>query len=645
VNIDAFVDGLNANNPLADKTKIYVRQISFTGFALKGALNLNNTDPNKALWLDYNGAADIESGAAVTIFDGRKDGKEGTAGADASNEKARGLNPDIISNFNDVLGRGNTTEGVTNVTKPLFASGSPAMVIPTGEDMEVEIIYDVETEDENLSTNLSDGKTKGSSIENRIMKTVSFGSEGMQNGKHYTLNLHLGMNSVKFDAAVSPWEEATDKPEADLPLNMPSFVANTTAVENEVEITSVGQPYMFAVYGLTPGEAVTATVVGATGGVLFGKTLDVSSVGDFSTVSVGSGNANTSGIAYIRVTGGLAANNTVNNIAKSGIISVKGTNSNKEVQVSMAQFASKLDLGVATIDAGANGEIVLSSGATVTWPSDVATPDNSHNSSIIIKKNGVRLTYNGTPTAANEFGWTPGSNTITIGGATASALGDVYDITVKAGDAAAETFVASVGGISFTPASFSVIFGETGKVYPYQKTGTGTVTANNWSSATTSVATINPTTGVITTASVGTSVITANPTISDDPTNGWYYTAATKTANYTLTVNKQPATISIATPTPSTTLTTGSVQTVCTQAATLTGSITGVLAASTSCGTVTYTVDDTTNFTVDASGQLETKATTPAATYIVKVTATVADGTEYTYATKTASYTITVTVM
>ena len=39
VNVDAFVDGLDNANPVAPKTKIFVRQISFTGFAMKGALN------------------------------------------------------------------------------------------------------------------------------------------------------------------------------------------------------------------------------------------------------------------------------------------------------------------------------------------------------------------------------------------------------------------------------------------------------------------------------------------------------------------------------------------------------------------------------------------------------------------------------
>lgn len=632
VNIDAFVDGYNAANALANGTKIYVRQISFTGFAMKGALNLNNTDPNTALWMDYNGTGEIETGTPVVIYDGRKDGKEGTAGADATNEKQRGLNPNVISNYVEASGDGNTTPGVTNAAQSLFETSSPVMVIPTGEDMEVEIVYDVETADPNLSTNLSDGKTKGSSIENRISKTVSFGANGMQNGKHYTLNLHLGMNSVKFDAAVTDWQEAGDKPEADLPLNMPSFQANTTPVTNDVEVSNQAQPYVFAVYGLTPGEQVTAIVDGGAGpgSVLNGKTINVASVGDMTGATAGSGYANSSGIAYIQIAGGITANPSVLDIAKDGYISVVGAESNKKVQVSFKQFAAPLGLGVSGITTE-NTLNLTTTATSTTWGSQVST--------VTVKKNGLAVT--GTFTEATGAGASIGTYVLPAN----VAIGDVYEITVKAGDAAEETFIAKVGGISFSPANYSVTFGQTGLSHPYQKTGTGTVTAENWTPASGTNASVNATTGVITTSAVGNETITAAPTISDNVTDGWYYTTATSSASYTLTVTKQAATIGIATPTP-TPVTSGSVQTVCTQAATLTGSITGTIAASADNGTVAYSVDaaNSANFTVDAAGQLQTTASTPAGTYTVTVTATVTDGSNYTYATKTASYTITVTV-
>ena len=201
----------------ADKTKIYVRSITFKGIATKGALNLNNTDAGKALWMSYNGNDDLESGESVTIYDGRKDGKEGVSGATATNEKITGLNSQIIQG--DAA-----TSGVTKTLQNLFTgaeASTPIYVIPTGETVEVEIVYDVETIDDNLSGYLSDGKTHGSTIENRIKKAITFGSSDttFENGKAYTLKLYLGMNSVKFDAEVTAWPTTADEGSGDLPAN------------------------------------------------------------------------------------------------------------------------------------------------------------------------------------------------------------------------------------------------------------------------------------------------------------------------------------------------------------------------------------------------------------------------------------------
>ena len=228
VQIDADVDvaAHDETSQLAAGTKIYVRSITFSGFAMKGALNLNNGTANTAEWLDYAGTNNLVTGEDLVIYDGRKDGKEGVDGAVASNEKVLGLNPDIISNDK------NTTNGVTHELKNLFGkSGDTAVtagefiyVIPTGDDITVTIDYDVETEDSNLPTLLSDGTKYGSSINNRITKTVSFesGSEVIkkfENGKAYTIKLHLGMNSVKFDAAVTAWDVTAGETNLWLPAN------------------------------------------------------------------------------------------------------------------------------------------------------------------------------------------------------------------------------------------------------------------------------------------------------------------------------------------------------------------------------------------------------------------------------------------
>ena len=225
IDADPDITAHDEATALDANTKIYVRSISFTGIALKGALNLNNTTANEALWLDYSGTTDLPYGESVTVKDGRRDGREGTTGAEASNETPAGLNADIVQSkaWDDV----DVTPGVTAVPVNLFNPSTPfanplsptddeiaarlaepVYVIPTGEAMTVTIVYDVETANPNLSSYLSDGKTHGASIENKITKTIYYGGEGMslESGNKYILSLHLGMNSVKFNADVDEWD-------------------------------------------------------------------------------------------------------------------------------------------------------------------------------------------------------------------------------------------------------------------------------------------------------------------------------------------------------------------------------------------------------------------------------------------------------
>ena len=204
-----------ATNPAftAAETKVWVRSISFTGIAMKGSLNLNNTTADVAQWLDYSGTTDLPYGESVTIKDGRRDGREGGSGAAATNELPQGLNSAIVQSDTG------SPAGVTNTPVDLF-NGSTVYVIPTGEAMTVTIVYDVETINNDLPTYISDGTTHGSSIENRISKTIKVAAADLTltSGKAYTVNLHLGMNSVKYDAAVSGWDTG-DTGEGWLPGN------------------------------------------------------------------------------------------------------------------------------------------------------------------------------------------------------------------------------------------------------------------------------------------------------------------------------------------------------------------------------------------------------------------------------------------
>lgn len=223
IQIDAFVDGTDATNAIAANNKIFVRAITFEGFATKGALNLNNTAANTPLWMDY-GCVDELAVDAFTIHDGRKDGKEGYLDGAASNEKMTGLNPVLVQSvpYSDA----SLSAGVTKTAVNLFDPGTgdataPIYVIPTNEELKITIVYDVETKDANLAGYLADGVQNGSSIENKITQTVKVSSSAlkMEAGKAYTINLHLGMTSVKIDATVTAWDTTTAASNTDLPEN------------------------------------------------------------------------------------------------------------------------------------------------------------------------------------------------------------------------------------------------------------------------------------------------------------------------------------------------------------------------------------------------------------------------------------------
>ena len=285
----------DSGDELADGTKVYVRSISFSGIALKGALNLNNTVKDQALWLDYSCTTDLAFGQSVTVHDGRRDSREGVQGAEAANETPTGLNPDIIQNSTATPGVTHEYQNLFAPTSPIAIPGSPTpaelaarledaiCVIPTGESMTITIVYDIEMEDPDLTSYLSDGKTHGLSIENKVTKTVSFGGvagAGLESNKRYALKLHLGMNSVKFDAEVQDWATNTVNGEGWLPSNTRPIVLNKSVmyIVSPQTLTATTDPLGQAVIwdntdgsiaslpGLTPSGAqhIDASVVNNT---------------------------------------------------------------------------------------------------------------------------------------------------------------------------------------------------------------------------------------------------------------------------------------------------------------------------------------------------------------------------------------------
>jgi len=228
VQIDAAVDGLDAGKQLgtmpdgitvensgSTKTHIYVRSITFEGLADKGMLNLRTGG-----WYDMTGLNAVSTSDPIVLHDGRGDGRE--AIMEATNEGISVLNPVLIQK-GAITPAGVTKDPVNlfKVDETLSATDQLAqsiMVIPTGQDVQVTIVYDVETEDANLPEYLSGSSTHGISIQNAITQTVPL---RLNAGKKHVLKLHLGMNSVKFDAEVKAWDDTTPaEQKSDLPGNV-----------------------------------------------------------------------------------------------------------------------------------------------------------------------------------------------------------------------------------------------------------------------------------------------------------------------------------------------------------------------------------------------------------------------------------------
>ena len=500
INIDAIIDEVRPGatpKTLDQKTRIWVRQITFKGFALKGTLNLNNDDQvNKPNWLDYNGQNELVA-EDVIVYDGRKDGKEGVAGAVATNEKVLGLNPAIIQDgvYEGIAVATNPYDkdealkvygtkadgtkggddylrpGVTSQQVNLFAQHTAAAdinksetgssdaifhVIPVDENFEIEIVYDVETVSENLAQNLSDGATKGTSIENRIRKSISFGNETkLQAGHSYKLDLHLVMNSVKFDAAVSDWiEEAAQ--DVDLPLNTPILA---TAADIDPNVTAGfiaydATKYDFAIAGFAGGESIGA-VMPATSGLAFNSPSGTTNTILDWTLTNAERNAWSNGYAVEQLT--TTVNPTTSNRTQK--VTWTGAQSEKKASITFTQQAHPLKLHVGTdntISFSSTNVITLERSTAITGTSGwmcaglsdgcvaiTADATDKKGEYITVKRNGVALTWATATTAPQTFTFdNDQSGKITL--KDNIQKGDIYEITLKTGDAPAETITLKV---------------------------------------------------------------------------------------------------------------------------------------------------------------------------------------------------------
>ncbi|MBB5218065.1 uncharacterized protein YjdB [Treponema rectale] len=179
----------------------------------------------------------------------------------------------------------------------------------------------------------------------------------------------------------------------------------------------------------------------------------------------------------------------------------------------------------------------------------------------------------------------------------------------------------TAGSISYATTSVEKTTADGTFTNELTKTGDGTVT---YASSKETVATVNATTGEVTIAGAGTTTITA--TVADSDT----YTYETKTASYTLTVTAADTT-------PQKTAGSISYAVTSVEKTTADGAFTNVL-TTTGDGTVTYASSKTDVAEVTQTGLVTIKGAGE-----TTITATVADSDTYTYETKSASYTLTVT--
>ena len=480
VQIDADPDTDTHNNTSAidPQSKVYVRYISFTGIALQGALNLNNTLANTPRWLNYDGSTDLTFDAAVTVHDGRLDGSEGQAGAVSTAETPTGLNPNIVQDEN---GRSGVTNELQNLLKPRSADPAvaltePIFVIPTGQAMRVTIVYDVETKSGNVNSYLSDGTTKGVSIKNEISKTIDFGG-GLQSGKKYTLKLHLGMNSVKFDAYVGDWENSNPtSTDGWLPGNTASpgtfgltKTAVTLATSATTTVGAVNVPDGESVTWTTSNEGVASLeqVAGTRAATATGRNVRIRT-------------GNTPGTATVTAT-------TTSGKTASCVITVSATAPTTTVTLDKTAL-SLYPVGQGTSSATITATTANPAGAAVVW----ASSDDE-----------VATVVDGLVTARSA-----GSATITAsvnGGATATCAVSVSSIRLNK-----STTTIYIGGSETLTATTAPNASET-------------VT---WQSSNTSVATVSN--GTVTAKAAGTATITAT-------------SASGARAACAVTVNSKPA--------------------------------------------------------------------------------------------------------
>ena len=214
VNVDGYFDDVNSgsagNHEVDANTRIVVESVNISTdrLATYGTLNLKNTEVNTPKW-ELGTTSTTLSAYPLPV---------------ASNLLY------IDGNETSVVHFSQQPLGVTKTKQSLMGYGidgttaASLMFVPNGAgtgNLDVTIVYHVITRDARLETGYND-------VTNTITKTIT-GLTGnvFKPGYLTTLNLHLGLASVTFDADVSDWTGGESQG-ADFPKNYPYNITFTS---------------------------------------------------------------------------------------------------------------------------------------------------------------------------------------------------------------------------------------------------------------------------------------------------------------------------------------------------------------------------------------------------------------------------------
>ena len=235
--VKAITDEVTAGqnpNKLDEATTIVVKKVILSGEEHSAAVDANFIAPSKGVFhsqgtLNIN-QQDVnnfnnQTPTFVTWADGNNDKKQifiltnenfatQTQGTESGYFTMYNEQGFILTEDTEILNTANST-----TANKLNADDSYIMIIPqdlSSEGFYVYVEYDVITIDQNIGndSNTYDGlKSKVTNHISTQVKGINF-----QSGKAYTLNLQLGMTSVKVTADVDAWSEQTGT-DVDLPQN------------------------------------------------------------------------------------------------------------------------------------------------------------------------------------------------------------------------------------------------------------------------------------------------------------------------------------------------------------------------------------------------------------------------------------------